>query len=48
MIRYKFQDASVTSSVIAQKLNQQGFKVSERSIQRIVEEYGLQKKASIN
>jgi transposase len=48
VIRYKFQDPKLDAAVIAQKLRQNGFKVSERSIQRIIERYGLQKKTSTN
>ena len=34
--------------VIAQKLNQMGHKVSKRSVERTITEYGLQKKRLIN
>ena len=44
IIRYKFLDEKQTPAVIAQKLRQKGMKASERSVQRVVEEYGLQKK----
>jgi arginine repressor len=30
--------------VIAQKLNQTGFKISQRSVERTITEYGIQKK----
>ena len=44
IIRYKFLDEKQTPAVIAQKLSQKGMKASERSVQRVIEEYGLQKK----
>jgi hypothetical protein len=43
-IRHRFLDPDASSDVIAQKLNQCGFQISKRSIDRIFEEYGLQKK----
>ena len=44
VIRHRFLDPDATVDVIAQKLRQAGFPVSTRSVDRIVEEYGLQKK----
>ena len=44
IIRYRFLDPQSSSAVIAQKLTQDGFKVSVRSIERTIQEYGLQKK----
>lgn len=43
-IRYKFLDPEATAEVIAQKLVQSGFHISIRSIERIISDYGLQKK----
>ena len=48
VIRYKFQDSDITAAVITQKLKQQGYKVSERIVQQILSDYGLQKKSYIN
>jgi hypothetical protein len=44
IIRHRFLDPDATVEVIAQKLNQAGFSVSIRSVARVIEEYGLQKK----
>ena len=44
VIRHRFLDPDATIDVIAQKLRQAGFPVSTRSVVRIIEEYGLQKK----
>jgi transposase len=44
IIRHRFLDPDATVEVIAQKLNQAGFVVSVRSVVRVIEEYGLQKK----
>jgi len=44
IIRHKFLDPEVSAEVIAQKLQQQGVGISIRSVQRVVTEYGLQKK----
>jgi transposase len=43
-IRHRFLDPDASSDVIAQKLRQCGFKISKRSVDRIFEEFGLQKK----
>jgi transposase len=43
-IRHRFLDPDATVDVIAQKLRQSGFSISDRSVDRIFEEYGLQKK----
>ncbi len=43
-IRHRFLDPDASSEVIAQKLNQCGFDISKRSVDRIIAEYGLQKK----
>jgi transposase len=44
IIRHRFLDPDATVEVIAQKLNQAGLLVSTRSVVRVIEEYGLQKK----
>lgn len=44
IIRYRFLDPQSSSAVIAQKLVQDGYKVSVRSVERTIQEYGLQKK----
>jgi len=44
IIRMRFLDPDASAGVIAQKLNQTGYRVSERSVERTITEYGLQKK----
>jgi hypothetical protein len=44
VIRHRFLDHSASPQVIAQKLVQGGFKISIRSVERVLAEYGLQKK----
>jgi hypothetical protein len=44
VIRHRFLDPDASIDVIAQKLRQAGFPVSTRSVVRVIEEYGLQKK----
>lgn len=44
IIRHKFLDPDASAEVIAQKLNQCGIRISKRSVQRTIAEYGLQKK----
>ena len=44
IIRYRFLDPQSSSQVIAQKLRQEGFHLSARSVERTIQEYGLQKK----
>lgn len=44
IIRFRFLDPFSSADVIAQKLNQIGHKVSKRSVERTITEYGLQKK----
>jgi hypothetical protein len=46
VIRYRFLDPKMSPEVIAQKLNQNGFPIAIRSVERVVSEYGLQKKTS--
>jgi transposase len=44
IIRHRFLDPDATLDILAQKLRQAGFPVSTRSVARVIEEYGLQKK----
>ena len=44
VIRHRFLDSEISTEVIAQKLRQSGWTISNRSVQRVIEEYGLQKK----
>jgi transposase len=44
VIRHRFLDPDASTAVIAQKMRQAGFPVSARSVDRVVEEFGLQKK----
>jgi len=44
IIRYRFLDPQMSPEVIAQKLNQNGYLIAIRSVERVFSEYGLQKK----
>lgn len=44
VVRYRFLDPDMSSEVIAQKLRQTEFNISARSVDRILAEFGLQKK----
>ena len=44
VIRHRFLDPDATAEVIAQKLRQSGLPISNRSVERVIAEYGLQKK----
>lgn len=44
VIRHRFLDPEASPEVIAQKLKQRGWAISTRSVQRVIEEFGLQKK----
>jgi hypothetical protein len=44
VIRHRFLDPEASPEVIAQKLRQTGLQISVRSVERIIEQYGLQKK----
>jgi len=46
ILRYKFLDPDSPAEVIAQKITQAGNKISTRSVERTITEYGLQKKTS--
>ena len=47
VIRHRFLDSEASAEVIAQKLTQSGWEISIRSVQRVIEKFGLQKN-SIN
>jgi len=44
VIRHRFLDPDASADVIAQKLTQASFTISVRSVDRIIEDFGLQKK----
>jgi len=44
VIRHRFLDPDASVEVIAQKLQQTGFVISIRSVERVIADYGLQKK----
>ena len=44
VIRYRFLDEEASPEVIAQKIRQDGHTISTRSVQRVIQAYGLQKK----
>lgn len=44
VIRHRFLDPQASAEVIAQKLRQTGFTISNRSVERVIADYGLQKK----
>jgi hypothetical protein len=44
VIRHRFLDPQASADVIAQKLRQTGFAISTRSVERVIADYGLQKK----
>ena len=44
IIRYRFLDPHISSEVIAQKLVQCEYPIATRSVERVISEYGLQKK----
>jgi transposase len=48
VIRYRFLDPDANAAVITQKMKQTGIKISQRSVERVIAEYGLQKKRSIS
>lgn len=47
IIRHRFLDPEANSQVIAQKMQQAGISISQRSVERTINEYGLQKKGYI-
>ena len=46
VIRHRFLDPDASPEAIAQKLRQVGFVISIRSVQRVIEQYGLQRKTT--
>ena len=44
VIRHRFLDPEASADVIAQKLRQSNLPISTRSVERVIEAYGLQKK----
>ncbi len=44
VIRHRFLDPDASAAVIAQQLTQSSFTISMRSVDRIIEDFGLQKK----
>ena len=44
VIRQRYLDPFQSADVIAQRMNQKGMKISVRSVERTITEYGLQKK----
>lgn len=44
IIRHRFLDADASVAVIAQKIRQTGLTISVRSVERVIAEFGLQKK----
>jgi transposase len=45
IIRHRFLDPLASASVLAQKITQSGYKISTRSVERTISEYGLKKNA---
>jgi hypothetical protein len=48
IIRYRFLDHKASPEVIGQKLRQDGWPIGDRSVTRVITEYGLQKKGFTN
>ncbi|MFO7986440.1 MAG: helix-turn-helix domain-containing protein [Desulfatiglandaceae bacterium] len=44
ILRYRFLDPDASVAVLTQQLNQQGTRISQRSVERTITDYGLQKK----
>jgi hypothetical protein len=44
VIRQRFLDPDASADVVAQKLRQAGYPISTRSVERVIADYGLQKK----
>jgi len=47
ILRHRFLDPEANCQVIAQKMRQAGYEISQRSVERVIGEYGLQKKGYI-
>ena len=48
IIRHRFLDPDAPGRIITQRLNQSGYRVSQRSVERTITKYGIQKKRSIH
>ncbi len=46
VIRHRFLDPDASADVIAQKLRQCGWEIGTRSVERVISQFGLQKKTS--
>jgi hypothetical protein len=46
IIRHRFLDDEASPAVIAQKLRQAGWTISTRSVERVISDFGLQKKTA--
>ncbi len=46
ILRHRFLDPDAPVAVLAQKLNQSGYRISKRSVERTITDYGLQKKTA--
>jgi len=46
IIRHRFLDPEASCEVIAQKMQQAGYDISQRSIERKIQAFGLQKKTT--
>jgi transposase len=44
VIRYRFLDPNTSPEVIAQKMRQNDIQISTRSVERVIQDFGLQKK----
>ena len=47
IIRLRFLDPEANSEVITQKMNQLNYQISQKSVERVISEYGLQKRGYI-
>jgi len=47
IIRHRFLDPEASCEIIAQKMRQTGHDISQRSVERTIQDYGLQKKGYI-
>jgi transposase len=47
IIRHRFLDPEASCEVISQKMQQAGYNISQRSVERTINEFGLQKKGYI-
>lgn len=46
VMRHRFLDPDATAEVIAQQIRQTGLQISTRSVERVIEDFGLQKKTA--